>query len=136
MSDQKKKIFFFRMKILNKSVKSELSYLKTTPELRAIPNDISKAASILENYVGDVEFSMTEFCSFVCISRESVRKRMKAIVLGHTYHSHHNLKYLAPIHEQRLVDMIVTSHAQKIFQRPWMTTQYLFVSSIFAYPLA
>lgn len=103
---------FFKMKILKKSVKSELSYLKCTPEVRAIPNDVSKAAYILENYIGDVEFSMTELCSFFCISRESLKKRMKAIALGHTYHSHHNSKYLAPVHEQRLVDMIVTSHAQ------------------------
>lgn len=94
------------MNLLSKEKKREFQHLLATPELRSIANDVTKAAFVLQNYIGEFEFSQTEICAFFCISRQTLKNRMKAIALGHTCHSHHNTKYLAPCHERRLVDMI------------------------------
>lgn len=92
--------------MLSSEIKNEFQLLVASAEIRDIVDDVGKAAYILQNYIGELQSSLTELCSYFNISRPALKARMKSLCLGYTKHDKAKPRYLAPIHEQRLAAIL------------------------------
>ena len=87
-------------------IKTEFQLLLANADIRAIPDNVGRAAFILQNYCGELEFSLTNLCSFFNISRPALKARMASLCLGYTVHNKSKPRYLAPIHEETLAEFL------------------------------
>ena len=87
-------------------LKNEFQLLLASAEIRAISDNVGRAAFILQNYCGDLKFSLTELCSFFNIGRPALKARIISLCLGYIKHDKKKPRYLAPIHEQRLAEIL------------------------------
>jgi len=92
---------------ISSDVNAELSSLKTTAELRGIPENEEKVIFILQNYDGDFVFTLTELCAFFDVNRRTLQRRMASIFLGYSDHSQNKIRYLAPVHDDSIAEIIV-----------------------------
>jgi hypothetical protein len=85
---------------------AEIKLMAGESELRDLVDKVDKAVYILRNYSGEVKLTVRGVCDYFKITRDRCRNRMWSILLGYTEHTVDKPRYLAPVHESRLANIL------------------------------
>ena len=95
----------------NSKAQTELRHVLNQSDVRGLDNASLRAAYILLNYSGDVEFSLDDLAQICHCSRSVIPNALFKYLCGYRSLDFKISRYLAPIHESTLVEMIDAANA-------------------------
>jgi hypothetical protein len=84
----------------------DIGLLMATQAVAEIEDPVCKAVYIFRNYAGDQVLSMSSIISYFKITLDQFRHRVWSTILGYTNHTGKKPRYMAPVHEERLAEII------------------------------
>ena len=91
---------------MDKGIKQELDALLATAEIRAIPDKVNKAVKILFDYCGELDIKKYYLRKYFKIDNKTLQNRVWSMFLGYTEHTKDKPRYLAPVWEEYLSDLM------------------------------
>jgi hypothetical protein len=91
---------------MDKEIKQELDALMATAEIRSIPDKINKAVKILFDYCGELDIKKYHLEQYFEINNKTLQRRVWSMFLGYNEHTKDKPRYLAPVWEEYLADLM------------------------------